>query len=359
MLAVLSKWYYQIFSEEESLILLLIIAVGLFLVVSMGDILTPFIISVIFAFLLQGLVVMLQRWGVPRPLALALTNLLFIGLILVALIVVAPLAWKQMVTLFSEFPRMVDDARQGLAYLQASHPDKISEELLVEWDETITTEISRLGQWMLSVSVAHLPNMLVVLMYLVLVPLLVFFMLLDKDKIFAWFSVFLPEERPLMRSVWLEMNDQMANYARGKAIEILVVGSVSYIAFAVLGLNYAALLGLLVGISVLIPYIGAAAVTIPVTLVAFFQWGWTTEFFYVFLVYSIIQFLDGNVLVPLLFSEAVNLHPIAIILAVLVFGGIWGLWGVFFAIPLATLIKSLLRAWPRGEEVTIVAEQEG
>ena len=64
--------------------------------------------------------------------------------------------------------------------------------------------------------------------------------------------------------------------------------------------------------------------------------------------YGVIQALDGNVLVPFLFSEAVNLHPIAIILAVIVFGGMWGLWGVFFAIPLATLVKAVLNAWPGG-----------
>jgi putative permease len=62
----------------------------------------------------------------------------------------------------------------------------------------------------------------------------------------------------------------------------------------------------------------------------------------------VIQALDGNVLVPVLFSEAVNLHPVSIILAVLFFGGIWGFWGVFFAIPLATLLKALVYAWPRG-----------
>ena len=66
-------------------------------------------------------------------------------------------------------------------------------------------------------------------------------------------------------------------------------------------------------------------------------------------VYIVIQMLDGNVLVPLLFSEAVNLHPVAIIVAVLFFGGIWGLWGVFFAIPLATLIKAVINAWPKRE----------
>jgi putative permease len=68
-----------------------------------------------------------------------------------------------------------------------------------------------------------------------------------------------------------------------------------------------------------------------------------------FAVYVVIQGLDGNVLVPLLFSEAVNLHPVAIILAILFFGGIWGLWGVFFAIPLATLIKAIINAWPTPE----------
>jgi putative permease len=124
-------------------------------------------------------------------------------------------------------------------------------------------------------------------------------------------------------------------------------------------LGYAALLSLLVGLSVLIPYIGAAVVTIPVALVGFFQWGWTNDFFTLVIVYGVIQALDGNVLVPLLFSEAVNLHPIAIILGVLVFGGIWGLWGVFFAIPLTTLIKALLQSWPRknaAPDVEIVTE---
>ena len=113
----------------------------------------------------------------------------------------------------------------------------------------------------------------------------------------------------------------------------------------------AALLGLLVGLSVIIPYIGATLVTLPVALVGFFQWGLTADFYYMLAVYLVIQALDGNVLVPLLFSEAVNLHPVAIILAVLFFGGIWGMWGVFFAIPLATLIKAVINAWPNSSEM--------
>jgi putative permease len=194
--------------------------------------------------------------------------------------------------------------------------------------------------------VSNISNIIGILIYIIIVPILVFFMLMDRDLILTWSASFLPEKRPLMQKIWAEMTNQVANYARGKVIEIIIVGVSSYIAFLILGLNYAALLALLVGLSVVIPYIGAAVVTIPVLLVGFVQWGWGSDFAYLFVTYMIIQALDGNVLVPLLFSEAVNLHPVAIILAVLLFGGIWGLWGVFFAIPLATLIKALINAWP-------------
>jgi putative permease len=101
---------------------------------------------------------------------------------------------------------------------------------------------------------------------------------------------------------------------------------------------------------VLVPYVGAAVVTIPIGLLAYFQFGWGWEFGQVMIAYAIIQALDGNLLVPLLFSEVVNLHPVAIILAILVFGGVWGFWGIFFAIPLATFVKAVINAWPRSEK---------
>ena len=93
--------------------------------------------------------------------------------------------------------------------------------------------------------------------------------------------------------------------------------------------------------------VGYYLMAIPVMLVALFQFGLTGDFYWVVGLYMLIQVLDGNVLVPLLFSEAVDLHPVAIIIAVLVFGGLWGVWGVFFAIPLATLCNVLLVSWRR------------
>jgi len=202
------------------------------------------------------------------------------------------------------------------------------------------------GKVAVSVSLTSIPGLITWMVYLVLVPLLVFFMLKDRQKITSWLISFLPQKRKMLTQVWVEVNGQIANYVRGKVTEIVILGLATYMAFLYFDLRYAVLLASLVGLSALIPYIGSVVVTIPVILVAYLQWGWSSDFQYLLTVYAIIQILDGNLLVPLLFSEAVNLHPVAIIVATLLFGGIWGFWGIFFAIPLATIVKAVLNAWP-------------
>lgn len=178
---------------------------------------------------------------------------------------------------------------------------------------------------------------------------MVFFLLKDKKLFLRALSRFLPKNRRLATRVWSEMQQQIANYIRGKLLEILIVGIATYIIFLCFDLRYPLLLSVAVGLSVLVPYIGAVLVAIPVALVALFQFGLTPDFYYVLLAFVISQLLDGNLVVPFLFSEAVNLHPLTIIVAVLFFGGLWGFWGVFFAIPLATLVKAVLNAFPENE----------
>ena len=132
---------------------------------------------------------------------------------------------------------------------------------------------------------------------------------------------------------------------RGKVYEIFIVGGTAWLVFTWLGVDFAALLGVLTGLSVLIPYVGVAAVALPVTGVALFQFGLTGSFWATIGAYAVIQVIDGNLLAPLLISEVVEIHPVAVVTAILVFGGIWGFWGVFFAIPLATLAAAVLNAW--------------
>jgi putative permease len=298
---------------------------------------------------MQGLVNALERLRLPRIAAVSLVFLLFMSALALFLLVLMPLLWRQVITLFNELPRMLGEWQALLLLLPERYPNLISDAQVLQLTEGIGGEAGKFGQWALSFSLSSLPMLVSVMIYLVLVPILVFFFLKDSEVIGAWFRGYLPRERTLITQVAQEMNQQIANYIRGKFIEIIICGVVTYIAFAALGLNYAALLALLVGLSVVVPYIGAVVVTVPVALIGLFQWGFGDQFLYLMVVYGVIQALDGNVLVPLLFSEAVNLHPVAIICAVLLFGGLWGFWGVFFAIPLATLFKAVLNAWPRRE----------
>jgi putative permease len=214
------------------------------------------------------------------------------------------------------------------------------EQLLAEF----RLELASVGQNVLSASVSSIPSIIAVVIYLVLVPLLVYFFLMDRYRITRWLKHYLPTQRRLISQVWSEVYAQIGNYVRGKVLEMIIVWIVCYMAFVLLGLQYAMLLSALVGLSVIIPYIGAVVVTVPVLVIGFLQWGWGTHFISLLITYSVIIALDANILVPLLFSEAVDLHPVAIIIAILVFGGLLGFWGVFFAIPLATLVKAILHA---------------
>ena len=358
MLEIFNKWYRRYLFEEESVLLLVILTIAVVLLMTIGDILTPLLAAIVLAYLMQGVASQLQRHGLPQGVGVAIAYIVFVGVFFGVSLGLLPLVWRQLMSLVSETPRMLEQAQQFLGVLPEKYPELVTEAQLSGVMNMAQAELAGLGQTIVTRTLASIPGILTVMVYMILIPLLVFFFLKDREQILGWLSGFLPAERPLLRRIWSEMNMQFARYARGKVVEVIIVGLVTYFAFAWMGLNYAALLGLLVGLSVIIPYIGAALVTIPVVMVAFFQWGVGSEFYAVFAVYVLIQVLDGNVLVPLLFSEAVNLHPVAIIMAVLFFGGIWGLWGVFFAIPLATLIKAVINAWPTAEVATEKVEQE-
>ncbi|KJZ63530.1 putative permease [Pseudomonas sp. 478] len=351
MFKVLRDWIQRYFSDEEAVVLAVLLFLAFTAVLTLGGMLAPVLAGMVLAYLMQGLVVTLERLRMPGGVAVGLVFALFMGLLLVFIVVVVPLLWHQLITLFNELPGMLAKWQSLLLLLPERYPHLVSDEQVLQAIEVARGEIGKFGQWALTFSLSSLPLLVNIMIYLVLVPILVFFFLKDREMIGQWVRGYLPRERALITRVAHEMNRQIANYIRGKVIEIFICGGVTYIGFVVLGLNYAALLALLVGVSVVVPYVGAVVVTVPVMLIALFQWGWSDQFIYLMAVYGIIQTLDGNVLVPLLFSEAVNLHPVAIICAVLLFGGLWGFWGVFFAIPLATLFKAVLDAWPRKEPV--------
>jgi putative permease len=333
-------------ADPQVMGLAVVLLVGFFIVFLTGEMLAPVIASIIIAYLLEGLVAVFQRNGLPRLVAVLLVFLGFIAFMAFVTFALLPLLSRQATQLFQLLPDMLTSGQNALMRLPQRYPELFSEAQIRDLISTIRVEALSYGQHVVSRSVSSVVSVITVAVYLILMPLLVFFFLKDKTRIVNWFVRFLPKDRRLLSQVWVEVDRQIGNYVRGKFIEILIVWVATYLTFAIMSMRFSMLLGVLVGLSVLIPYIGAAAVTIPVAVLAYFQWGVGPEFWSLIVAYGIIQALDGNVLVPILFSEVVDLHPVAIIVAVLIFGGVWGFWGVFFAIPLATLVQAVLKAWP-------------
>ena len=345
MLSLFEKWYQRKFSDPDALMLLIFILIVSIVLLVWGGFLMPVLVAIVLAYLLDGVVTKLSSYQLSRGLSTVLVMLLFIGFTFILTLSLLPTISQQSVNFIEEVPEFWQQIQAWLLTLPESYPELIQAEQIESLMGDINGKLVNATENIISISFASLISLGALLIYLILVPLMMFFMLKDKQTLMANIANILPNERRLIRQVANEMNIQIANYIRGKVIEIIIVGAVSCVTFALMDLRYGILLGVLVGLSVLIPYIGAAVVTIPVALVALVQFGWSAEFGYLMLAYAIIQALDGTLLVPLLFSEAVSLHPLYIIIAVLFFGGVWGFWGVFFAIPLATLVKALIHAW--------------
>ncbi|MDD9196250.1 AI-2E family transporter [Aliivibrio sp. S3MY1] len=351
MLDMVTKWYKRRFSDPHAVSLVAILIVGFITIYFFGHLIAPLLVAIVLAYLLEWPVVKLTKLGIPRTLSVILVIILFISVMLMAVFGLVPNIWNQIGNLINDMPSMFNGLHNFLSSLPERYPEFIQPQLIDTLLDTLRGKVLGMGESMVKGSLASLVSIAALGVYLILVPLLVFFLLKDKEEMVATMSHILPQNRRLATKVWVEMNEQISNYIRGKVVEIIIVGGVSYITFFIMDLRYSLLLAVMVGFSVLIPYIGAAAVTVPIAIVALFQWGLTPDFYWLILAYGIIQALDGNVLVPVLFSEAVNLHPVAIIVSVLVFGGLWGFWGVFFAIPLATLVKAVWKALPATDEV--------
>ena len=346
MKIIIAQWVNRYLAHEEAVVVLTLAALSILALLFLGDVIAPIITAVVLAFLLQGVMNRLERVGLHHSVSVAVSFSLLLGTIGLGFFVLLPSLWDQSQNLIQELPSMLSRAHTALDHFSRRFPQFITQEQFSRLISAFTDDMAHLGQSLVSYSLAQFGVLMGLFVYLILVPTMAFFLLKDKTLILNWLSSFLPDERPVLARIWREVNEQIANYVRGKCAQIIVVGAVSSASFGLLGLSYALLLGVCMGLSVIIPYLGAVLVSLPVFLVGYVQWGWSDSWMYLFGTVALIHALDGNVLVPLLFSNAVKMHPLAIIIAILFFGTTLGIWGVFFAIPLATLIHAILRAWP-------------
>jgi len=346
MLDELNKVFKKIFSNEETIVFSIAILLIFLIITYFGSILTPFLISVVVAYLLVGLQKKIQTYNIGQYTSLIITFSIFIVTGAALIIWLVPLLYIQLQAFILDVPNLFSNFLDYMSDLPTKFPELVSSDQIAIFFQAVSEEITAIAQNIIKSSISGIQSTITILLYIILFPILVFFFLFDRKNIIDGVLKIIPGKREMFSNVWAEMDIQLSNYVRGKTIEIFIVGAVAAIIFSSLGLKYSALLSVLVGLSVIIPYVGAFLVTIPIVIVGLLQFGLGTQFYLLVSLYLLLQALDGNLLVPLIFSETLKLHPVVIILAVFIFGSMFGFWGVFFSIPIATFIKAVWNAWP-------------
>tara|TARA_A100001011_G_scaffold399205_1_gene506766 strand:+ start:135 stop:1196 length:1062 start_codon:yes stop_codon:yes gene_type:complete len=350
MFKFFKDWYESHLTDPNQVALALIILTITLITYILLSTVAPILIAIILAYMLEGVVGRFhESSNLKREAIVLLVYVSFIAIAVVTLFLLIPIMLEQLTLFIKALPLMLERGKALLLDFTSNNNNFISEEQLTNTFSAMNSEISMAGRSIISYSIASAGSVFEIMIYMLIVPILIFFFLYDKKQIHGWFRKFFPEKLDLSKKAYAELDLKIGNYIRCKLIEIIIVWVASTLFFAMFGLNYALLLGFLCGLSVIIPYVGAIAVTIPIVLIAYFQWGTASDFWYILIIHIFIQVIDGNVVVPVLFSDAVNLHPLAILISILFFGTIWGIWGVFFAIPLAVLMNTLLNIWPRTE----------
>ena len=348
MINFLKNFFDRYFYDDEQYAALFILSIGIIILYFLGGIIAPVLVSILIAYILNGLMSFMEEKGNSRILSLSVTLFIF-GLFYLSIFLFLPFLSRQILLLVSDIPQIYESVNLFLSNQLAGYTIQSN-----QLDEVIINAFSyipTLFQNALLQLNSGFSAVMNALLYLIIVPFLVFFLLKDRDVFMNYAEILLPKKKNLLTKIWKDLNIQLYGYLRGKGLEMIIVALVTGFVFYFQGVNYSIILAILVGLSVLIPYVGAILVTIPVVLIGLFQWGLDSSFYIFITSYLIIQALDGNVLMPLLLGREVKLHPVVIITAVLIFGGIWGFWGLLLAIPIATFLRAIMVAWPTKEDL--------
>lgn len=303
------------------------------------------IISGIIAYLLYKLEKIFINFGITINTSFIITYMLFFTFFVLLFLSLIPIVFKQLVILFNDLPFIIQKIRIIMYKLIKEYPSIFPKEQTNILFSNVILYVQSIGKTVISTSLLSIIIIIKWIVYFFFIPILIFFFLKDHLKIADTFNIVMPEKTEFWKNIWNTSYKQINNYIRGKFIEIIIISIANYILFSYYNLVYYNLLAIIVGLSVIIPYVGTIVVSIPLIFIAGIQLGLSNDFFYLISFYLIIQFLDGNLLVPILFSEAVNLHPITIIMSIIVLGSLFKIYGLFFAIPIAIIIKSIIKLY--------------
>lgn len=313
----------------------------------LGPVLTPFLAAALLAYMGSPLVDRLQRWRLSRTLAVALVFSVLTLLVMVVLAVLVPQVERQWTSLLGKLPLWLDWVQQtALPWLQtrfgidvAPDMEAVRQYLRDNWRTAGGLMTGLLKA--LTRSGASLMGWLAMVL---LIPVVAFYLLRDWHDLVARGRALLPRDlEPIVVRLAREADGVLGAFFRGQLLVMLTLGMVYTLGLALMGLDFALLIGMLAGLVSFVPYLGFVVGLASAVVVALMQFQDAIHLLYVALVFGVGQMLEGMVLQPLLLGERIGLHPVAVIFAVLVGGQLFGFFGVLLALPAAAVIVVLLR----------------
>ena len=310
---------------------------------ALGDVILPFVLGAAIAYFLDPVADRLERWGLSRVAATALIALLIVVLFIVAVLLIIPTLVQQAVTLFNIAPQLFRDLQ---AFLTERFPD------LLEQDSVVRDSLVSLGETirarggeLLNTVLSSALSVINVVMILVIAPVVAFYLLLDWDNMVARIDDLLPRDHaPVIRRLAAEIDGTIASFIRGMGTVCLILGTYYAAALMAVGLQFGLVVGFVAGLITFIPYVGSlvgGALAIGLGLFQF--WGDWVSLGLVAGIFVLGQVVEGNILTPKLVGNSVGLHPVWLILALSVFGALFGFVGMLVAVPVAAALGVVIR----------------
>jgi predicted PurR-regulated permease PerM len=309
----------------------------------MGDVLLPFITGMAIAYFLNPVVTKLQKRGVPRTLAVSALMLLAIGAVVLAAVLVIPAVVTQVVQFSETAPDLFARLQE---FLTARFPD------IAQLEQTLRNSLSSIGEAIRDRGAAlaqgvlrSVSGVVNTLVFLVVAPVVAFYLLLDWERLVRQIDDLLPRQHaPVLRRLAGEIDASIAGFVRGQMTVCFILAAYYATALGLIGLQFGLAIGVTAGLISFIPYIGAILGGILAIGVGLWQfWGSPVELGLVLAVFAFGQVLEGNILVPRIVGNSVQLHPVWLLFAVSAFGAFLGFTGMLIAVPLAASMGVLVR----------------
>ena len=310
---------------------------------ALGDVLLPFIVGGAIAYFLDPVADRLERLGLSRAAATTLISLVALLLVVLLVLAVIPTLVHQLTALVNAAP---DITKRLQGFLLERFPDLADStstirQTLAEIGLAIQAQGAELAQGVLSSAL----GVISIVLFIVVVPVVAFYLLLDWDDMVAKVDGMLPlDHAPTVRRLAREIDAVLAGFVRGQVSVCLVLGTYYAVALMLAGLQFGLIVGAIAGAITFVPYVGAlVGGALAIGLALFQFWGDWVQIGIVAAIFAVGQFMEGNILTPRLVGKSVGLHPVWLLFALSAFGTVFGFVGMLIAVPVAASIGVLTR----------------